>query len=64
MSENRYAPAIHAKWSKNISIEKVNVYHALGMGFLGEHTENIHLNSLYNVRNYLMVQYYNQTEIY
>jgi hypothetical protein len=49
MSENRYAPAIHAKWSKNISIEHVNVYHALGMGFLGEHTENIHLNS-FNVK--------------
>ena len=49
MGENRYAPAIHAKWSKNISIEHVTVYHALGMGFLGEHTENIHLNS-FNVK--------------
>lgn len=49
MSENRYAPAIHAKRSKNISIEQVTVYHALGMGFLGEHTENIHLNG-FNVK--------------
>lgn len=43
MGENRYAPAIHAIHSKNINIENVTVHHALGMGFLGERTEDIEL---------------------
>lgn len=46
--ENRYAPAIHSLKSKNIKIEQVNVYYALGMGFLGEISENINL-SKFNV---------------
>lgn len=47
--ENRYAPAIHALQSKNIRLEHVNVYHALGMGFLGELSENISLKK-FNVK--------------
>lgn len=47
--ENRYAPAIHALRSKDITIKEVNVYHALGMGFLGEVSENILLKG-FNVK--------------
>ncbi len=43
--ENRYAPAIHALKSKDVVIRNVNVYHALGMGFLGEISENISLKN-------------------
>lgn len=39
----RYGPAIHALNSKNIIIDEVNVYHALGMGFLGERSTDISL---------------------
>lgn len=46
--ENRYAPAIHAIRSSDIIIEFVNVYHALGMGFLGERSADIRL-SKFNV---------------
>ncbi|MGQ1909433.1 alpha-1,3-galactosidase-related protein [Marinifilum sp. RC60d5] len=41
--ENRYAPAIHVKSSKDILFENIVVHHALGMGFLCERTENIAL---------------------
>lgn len=43
MGENRYAPAIHCINSENVQMENVNVYHALGMGFLGEKSTNITL---------------------
>lgn len=43
MGENRYGPAFHAINSKNIELYNINVYHAPGMGFLGERTENITL---------------------
>lgn len=38
---NRYAPAFLIRNSKNIMFDKVVVYHALGMGFLFERSENI-----------------------
>lgn len=43
MGENRYAPAFHAFHSKNISATNIKVYHAPGMGFLAEKSENINL---------------------
>lgn len=48
MGANRYAPAIHCIASKGVEVENVNIYHALGMGFLGEKTEDITL-SRFNV---------------
>ncbi len=45
MNENRYAPAIHCIGSRNVTVENVNVYHALGMGFLGEKSEDITLRN-------------------
>lgn len=43
---NRYAPAIHLVSSKNIKIDSLNIYHAGGMGIIGEKTENIHINKV------------------
>ena len=43
MGENRYAPAIHCLGSEKVLIEDVKVYHALGMGFLGERSRDITL---------------------
>ncbi|NDP22220.1 MAG: right-handed parallel beta-helix repeat-containing protein [Paludibacter sp.] len=41
MGENRYAPAFHCLKSKSVQLYNINVYHALGMGFLGEKSEDI-----------------------
>ena len=46
MGENRYAPAFHCLNSTDISVKDVNIYHSLGMGFLGEKSENILLRKL------------------
>ncbi len=43
MGENRYAPAFHSLNSKNVLVSNVTVFHAPGMGFLGEKSENISL---------------------
>lgn len=43
---NRYCPAIHLIESKEIGIEDVVIYHAGGMGVIGEKTENIHIDGL------------------
>lgn len=49
MGKNRYAPAFHCLESKNVLIRNVTVYHAPGMGFLGERSENIRLDR-FNVK--------------
>ena len=41
MNENRYAPAFQVISSSNISFDKVNIHHALGMGFLFERSSDI-----------------------
>ncbi|MDX9749071.1 MAG: right-handed parallel beta-helix repeat-containing protein [Paludibacter sp.] len=41
MGTNRYGPAFHAIDSKNIELYNINIYHAPGMGFLGERSENM-----------------------
>ena len=46
MGENRYAPAIHSFHSSNITVTNVNIYHALGMGFLAERTDNVVLDKM------------------
>lgn len=43
---NRYCPGIHLSDSKNINLQKIIIYHAGGMGVIGEKTENIHLDGL------------------
>ncbi|RKR12175.1 parallel beta helix pectate lyase-like protein [Maribacter vaceletii] len=40
---NRYAPAFLVRNSKNITFNNVIIYHALGMGFLCERSENIEI---------------------
>lgn len=47
MNENRYAPAIHCIDSKTIQVENVTIYHALGMGFLGEKSTDITLREFH-----------------
>jgi len=41
----RYAPGIYVKASKNITIDNVKIYHALGMGFLFERANTITLKN-------------------
>jgi len=40
---NRLCPAIHLFHNKNVKLENVNVYHAGGMGLIGERCENVTL---------------------
>lgn len=42
---DRYAPAFEFKASSNIFLEGIIVHHALGMGFLFEHSENITMSN-------------------
>ena len=42
-SLNRTSPAIHVFNSKNFTLENATVYHAGGMGFIAERTENVSL---------------------
>lgn len=44
---NRFAPAIHLKNSSNLQLDKINIYHAGGMGVIAEKSENIHLNTVH-----------------
>lgn len=41
---NRYAPVCHLKDSRDIRLEDINIYHAGGMGVIGEKSEDIYLN--------------------
>ena len=43
--ENRYAPAVHVKSSRNVYMENVVIHHALGMGFLMERTDTVSLRN-------------------
>ena len=43
---NRYAPAFHLIDSKNLKLTDINIYHAGGMGIIGEKSENIHINNV------------------
>ena len=43
---NRLAPAIHLTNSSNLHLDKLNIYHAGGMGVIAEKSENIHLNEV------------------
>jgi len=43
--KNRLSPAIHLFHDKNVLLENVNVYHAGGMGLIGERCENVTLNN-------------------
>lgn len=43
---NRYCPGIHLSDSKDVLLKDVVVYHAGGMGLIGEKTENIHVDAL------------------
>lgn len=47
--ENRLAPAIHLVRSSGIDLSHINIYHAGGMGVIGEHTANITLHT-FNVK--------------
>ena len=42
---NRLAPAVKITHTRNFTAENVTVFHASGMGFLGENSENILLDS-------------------
>ena len=42
---NRISPAIHLFHNKNTSLENVTVYHAGGIGLIGERCENVTLNN-------------------
>lgn len=42
---NRLAPAIHVTASKGFTAKNIRVYHAGGMGIVGERAEDIHLDS-------------------
>lgn len=42
---NRRSPAIHLFHNKNTRLENVNVYHAGGMGLIGERCENVSLKN-------------------
>lgn len=43
---NRLAPAIHLKKSSNLQLTDINIYHAGGMGVIGEKSKNIRLNKV------------------
>jgi hypothetical protein len=43
--ENRTSPAFRVFKSKNLEIQKINVYHAGAMGFIAERSENITLDT-------------------
>lgn len=43
---NRLAPAIHTKASSSIELKDVTIYHAGGMGFIAEKSEDIHLDNV------------------
>lgn len=43
---NRLSPGIHIIDSKNTHLNNINIYHAPGMGVIGEKSENIHLDKV------------------
>lgn len=45
--ENRLCPAFHLIGAKDVVLERVNVYHAGGMGLIAEKSENISLNTFH-----------------